>query len=492
MECELLVAVFSPIVAAVALPLLPTRVTKALAILASGLSLGLVACLFYRMDSSQAGFQGISELTTFADLGLSLKLGFDGISLPLLGLASFVGFLTMLFAQPKTRVKEFYFYLLLTVGAAMGAFASLNLFYFFFFCELATLPKYMLVAIFGECHTSDPSRLREKRAALKLTLFIAGGALLVLIGLTVLFVDAGQQFDLLGMQIYLTEHPLSLMHQSCLFALLVLGFGIWTTMWPFHSWAPVAYEAAPPAANMMFAGVLKNLGAYGILRVAITLLPEGAAELAQPLAILATINIVYGALLAMRQTRWHDLVAYSSISHAGYVLLGLATLSTLGLTASVLFMVVHGLLMALMFALVGHLQIHSRSITKNTGLAAAMPFLGFFAVAGAMATSGMAGFGNFVSELMIFFAGFKQGSPVFAVATAVAVFGMLLTAVYMLRAVRTTFFGPRSAGEFVGPCASHRLVYTLLLLGLLATGFYPSMLTSPISQSVSKLSLPRN
>jgi len=141
---------------------------------------------------------------------------------------------------------------------------------------------------------------------------------------------------------------------------------------------------------------------------------------------------------------------------------------------------------------VGHLQVHSRSIAKNTGLAAAMPFLGFFAIAGAMATSGMAGFGNFVSELMIFFAGFKQGSPLFALATAVAVFGMVLTAVYMLRAVRTTFFGPRTPGEFTSPSASHRMVYIFLLLGLLATGFYPSLLTSPISQSVSKLSLPRN
>ncbi len=241
---------------------------------------------------------------------------------------------------------------------------------------------------------------------------------------------------------------------------------------------------------MLFAGVLKNLGAYGLIRIGLTLLPEGAAAWAEWLAVLATANILYAGWVALRQQDWDRLVAYSTISHAGYLLLGVATLNLVGVSGAVLFMFAHGLLMGLTFALLGAFCGQSRRMGDFSGLARQAPFLGVCMGMAAMAGSGMAGFANFVSEVMVFIGSWQAQSPALRLGTIAAVWGIVLTATYMLRALRISFFGAPAGISLKDPGLTSRSVFAILLAVMLIFGFFPRLLTDPIQRSVAPVVQP--
>lgn len=489
MENLLNIAVLLPLAAAFLAFLFPAdkpKAIRALAILATGVSLLLTLTLFANFDRAQSGYQFVWGVEWVPSLGINLKFGVDGISMTLLLLVGFVSFAgTLISHEIHDRQKEYYIlFLTLTTGIS-GTFASMDLFFFYFFYELAVIPMYLLIGVWGSLPPGKHGRTKEY-ATMKLTLYLTAGAVLALIGLLTMYYAGGRTFDMVELQQNLRLSPAT---QKWVFALLLFGFGFLASLWPFHTWSPLGYAAAPTAASMMHAGVLKKLGAYGIIRLALPLLPEGARHWADLLALLCIFNILYAGLSALTQKDWKFVIGYSSVSHMGYVLLGIATLNVIGVSGAVLLMFAHGLMAALTFALIGwfYHQTHNRFVPDLSGLVKQVPFIGTCMVMAVMASSGLPGFANFVSEVMVFIGAWQQGSTLFRVATVCAVWGIVVTATYLLWAVRTSFFGPFDQKWSMLKDATttwRRLPYALLIAVLLAVGFWPRLLTDIIRKSV--------
>jgi NADH-quinone oxidoreductase subunit M len=493
MEIILTIAVLLPLVAAFgmfAVPASRPQWIRGLAIGATGASLLLTLCVFSQFDRAHGGYQFVSAIRWIPQLGVALKLGVDGISMTLLLLAGLVAFAgTLVSHEIHHRQKEYYILFLALATGIMGTFAALDLFFFYFFYELAVIPMYLLIGIYGSLPAGKHGRTKEY-ATMKLTLYLTAGAVLALIGLLAMYFAAGRTFDLAAIHEHFRHNPLPAETQRWIFPLLLFGFGFLASLWPFHTWSPLGYAAAPTAASMMHAGVLKKLGAYGIIRIALPLLPEGAKAWAELLAVLAIMNILYAGLAALLQRDWKFVIGYSSVSHMGYVLLGIATLNVIGVSGAVLLMFAHGVMAALTFALIGwfYHQTHNRFVPELGGLIKQIPFIGVCMVMAAMASSGLPGFANFASELMVFIGAWQQGSTLFRVATICAVWGIVVTATYLLWAVRASFFGPldakwsalRDAVSF-----KHRLPFALLIAALLVVGFWPRLLSDVIRNSVA-------
>jgi len=353
MNNVLTIAVLLPLAAAFLAFLFPASKPKAirwLAIMATGTSLALYLVLFAHFDRALTEYQFVSKIDWIPQLGVSFHLGADGISMTLLLLVGFIAFAgTLVSSEIHDRQKEYYIlFLALTTGIS-GTFASVDLFFFYFFYELAVIPMYLLIGMWGSLPPGKHGRTKEY-ATTKLTLYLTAGAVLALIGLlTMYYAAGGRTFDMVEIQQQFRAHPLSATSQFWIFPTLLFGFGFLASLWPFHTWSPLGYAAAPTAASMMHAGVLKKLGAYGIIRIALPLLPEGARDWANLLAILACFNILYAGWSAMVQRDWKFVIGYSSVSHMGYVLLGIATLNIVGVSGAVLLMFAHGLMAALTF-----------------------------------------------------------------------------------------------------------------------------------------------
>ncbi|MCS7049136.1 MAG: NADH-quinone oxidoreductase subunit M [Verrucomicrobiae bacterium] len=459
---------------------------RALALAATGVSLALTLVLFWQFDRQEAGYQFVFDLPWVPALNLSLKFGVDGISMTLLLLVSIVSFCGVLISHEiHERQKEYYIlFLALTTGIS-GTFCTMDLFFFYFFYELAVIPMYLLIGVWGSLPPGRHGRTREY-ATMKLTLYLTAGAVLALVGLLTLYYAGGRTFDMVELMANLR---LSEDRQWWVFACLLFGFGFLASLFPFHTWSPLGYAAAPTAASMMHAGVLKKLGAYGIIRLALPLMPEGARAWMDLLAVLCIFNILYAGWAALTQRDWKFVIGYSSVSHMGYVLLGIATLNVIGVSGAVLLMFAHGVMAALTFSLIGwfYHQAHTRDVFELRGLARQMPFIGTCMVMAAMASSGLPGFANFASELMVFLGAWQQGSTVFRIATVCAVWGIVVTATYLLWAVRSSFFGPldeRWKALSDARLAGHRLPYVLLIVVLLVVGFWPRTLTDIIQPTV--------
>jgi len=490
----LTIAVLLPLAAAFLAFLFPADKPKAirwLAIAATGISLALYLTLFANFDRTQAGYQFVSKIDWIPQLGVSFHLGMDGISMTLLLLLGFIAFTgTLVSSEIHERQKEYYIlFLALTTGIS-GTFASVDLFFFYFFYELAVIPMYLLIGMWGSLPPGKHGRTKEY-ATTKLTLYLTAGAVLALFGLLAMYYAAGgRTFDMVEIQRQFKANPLSATSQRWIFPTLLFGFGFLASLWPFHSWSPLGYAAAPTAASMMHAGVLKKLGAYGIIRIALPLLPEGAQYWANLLAILACFNILYAGWSAMVQRDWKFVIGYSSVSHMGYVLLGIATLNIVGVSGAVLLMFAHGLMAALTFSLIGFFyhQTHNRYVPELSGLARKIPFIGTCMVMAVMASSGLPGFANFPSEVMVFIGAWHRGTMVFQIATICAVWGIVVTATYLLRAVRASFFGPFDEKWSMLKDATtllRKFPYALLLAALLVVGFYPRILTDIIQKRVA-------
>jgi NADH-quinone oxidoreductase subunit M len=445
----------------------------------------IIAAVTY--NTAAGGIQHELLVPWIRSLGIGLHLGVDGISAVLVLLHALCAFTGVLISYAiKERVKEYYIFYLLLITGVFGVFLSLDLFFFYFFYEMAVIPMYPLIGIWGS-DVTEAGRVRftKEYAAMKLTVYLTLGAVVALIGLLWLYASAGiSSFDIPALQRHFDASPLEPSLQRWIFPLLAIGFGVIAPLWPLHSWSPIGHAAAPSAVSMLHAGVLMKLGSYAIIRIAIGLLPEGAMTWLPWIAAICVMNIIYGGFVAMAQKDLKLIIGYSSSSHMGYVLLGIACLTPLALDGAVLLMFAHGLMTALAFALVGHVydHTHTRYLPDLGGLAHQLPFIATCGVIAAMASSGLPGFANFVAELLVFIGGWDR----YPIPVICGVFGAVITAVYMLRFVRGAFFGASQPAFAHVPDAATpfaRLPYAVLIAGLLIVGCWPKPMLGLIDVS---------
>src|SRR4026208_1733057 len=360
---------------------------------------------------------------------MNYHLAADGISLTLVLVTSITAVSSVLFSWDVThRPNEFFFWLLLVVGGSYGVFLSADLFLLFVFYELVIVPKYFLIAIFGSTN--------KEYGAMKLTLYSFFGGMFVFVGILVAYVSGGS-LDLNQ----LSQFEFSPQLQSWAFPVLFLGFAVLAGIWPLHTWAPTGHAAAPTVGSMLPAGIVVKLGAYGGLRVAMNLFPQGFQMWRNWIAILAVIGIVYAAAVALRQRDLKFVIGYSSVSHMGFVLLGLATANVLGVSGAVLQMFSHGVIGALLFAVAGRMiyrRTHTRDLNELSlmDLNRVLPFAAFVFVIASAASMGIPGFSGFAAEITILIGVWKT----FPVAVWITGAGMVLVPAFTLCALKKSFF----------------------------------------------------
>jgi NADH-quinone oxidoreductase subunit M len=394
-------------------------------------------------------FKIVAAFPWIPQLGISYLLAVDGINLPLVLLTGIVAVTGILFSwNIEMRTKEFFAFFLILIGGVYGVFMAMDLFLLFVFYELAIIPKYFIIAIWGST--------RKEYGAMKLVLYSFVGSAFVFAAMIAMFYAGGAgTFNILAMQ---ERAVFARDFQFWCFPVTFVGFAILAGMWPFHTWAPTGHVAAPTAASMLLAGVVMKLGAYGCLRVAMMLMPEGTQAWIVPMAVIAVINIVYGAGVALVQKDFKFIIGYSSVSHMGFVLLGLITLNSLGMSGAVLQMFSHGVVASLLFAVVGRMvydRTHTRQLDELGGLAKVMPFAFFAFVVAGLTSMGMPGFSGFVAEMQVLggaldvrwesvtsdwpsWMRYVASGPVLAVLGAV---GVVITVAYIWNAVNKVFLG---------------------------------------------------
>ena len=415
-------------------------------------------------------------------LGVEYYLASDGISLTLLLLTGIVAISGVLFSwNIEYRANEFFAFYLALIGGVYGVFLSFDLLLLFIFYEIAIIPKYFLIAIWGST--------RREYAAMKLALYSFVGSAMVLIGLIAAYVVAGAKtMDLTQ----LAQFPFPVHFQMWAFPLVFIGFGILAGLWPFHTWAPTGHVAAPTAASMLLAGVVMKLGAYGCLRVAMMLFPRGLdswgfhvlgfGSWRDVFALLALIGIVYGAMVALVQKDFKFVIGYSSVSHMGFVLLGLMTLQQIGLDGAVLQMFSHGILAGLLFAVVGRMvydRTHTRDLSEleRMHLSKVIPFAAVTIVIGGMASIGIPGFSGFVAELQVLIGAWRS----FPLSAIFAGLGIVIGIAYTWRAMQKAFFGASDYSTHTNPSlpaisVPERIGATILIGASVIIGLYPQLL----------------
>jgi NADH-quinone oxidoreductase subunit M len=423
-----------------------------------------------------------------------LTLGFaaDGMSAILVLLTVIVTFCAVRISpqQPgKGSGRLYYVSLMLISAGALGAFCATDLFFLYAFHELALIPTFLMIGIYGHG--------REKVAtAWKITIYLGVGSLILLGGLIALYVqlspEGGLTFDISKLSPGSGEHPLSAETQKWIFLPLLIGFGILVSLFPFHSWAAPAYACAPAPVAMLHAGVLKKFGLYGILRVAMPLLPEGFDAWKELLLILLLGNIIYVGFVTISQRYLDRMLGHSSVMHMGYIFLGIACCNSIGWGGAVLMMFAHGISIALLFSLCGSLRarLDTLEFTRLGGLGANMPFLAVTFGFATFASIGLPGFANFASEITIFFAAFRGAGELgsLQVVTIVALWGVVISAVYMLRAYRRIFQG-ESMGDLGAADLERdaRLPVILMIVILLITGLFPNIILKLVPDLVGTL-----
>ncbi len=420
----------------------------------------------------------IVKVPWIPSLGASYYLAADGISLVLVVLTGLAAIAGILFSwNVEKRAKEFFAFYLALIGGVYGVFLSFDVLLLFVFYELTIIPKYFLIARWGST--------RKEYGAMKLALFSFVGSHLVLIGLIATWVVARAQtghasLDL--MELSKISFPLGFQHW--VFPLVFVGFGILAGLWPFHTWAPTGHVAAPTAGSMLLAGVVMKLGAYGCLREAMVLFPDGVRMWQNEIAMLAVIGIVYGAGVALVQKDFKFVIGYSSVSHMGFVLLGLATLNTIGLSGAVLQMFSHGIIAGLLFAVVGRMvydRTHTRDFNdlQTMQLGKLLPFAGVTFVLAGVASMGLPGFSGFVAELQVLIGSWS----VFPRMTILAGAGIVVGVAYILRAWQKAFYSDTRVPDQSGPAhplepisVPERIGAAMLLAASLVIGLFPSLL----------------
>jgi len=461
-----------------AIPEKQVYLTKITAVCCTVISLIAAIYAFVNYDQARGGLQFLEDIPWIQKFGITYSLGVDGISLPLVLLTAIVIF-TGVFASwgLEKRVKEFFIFLLILVTGVFGVFCSRDLFFFYLFFEIAVIPMYILIGVWGST--------RKEYAALKLTLYLLVGSAFALIGIIAVYLYTGLgTFDIQALTAFRNYDP---SFQKFAFFLMMVGFGFLVPMWPLHTWSPDGHVAAPTAVSMLHAGVLMKLGGYGLVRAGIFLFPQGAVFWSPVIATLCIVNVVYGSLVAMHQKDLKFVVGYSSVSHMGYVLLGIAAMNTISINGAVTQMFAHGIMTALFFALVGVIydKAHIRTIADFGGLAYQMPRVATGFVIAGLASLGLPGLNNFVAEFLIFVGAFK----VYKLAAILAISGIVITAIYVLRVVQKVFFGPSNPRwEELTDVKGPQFLPVVILCGvLLLFGFFPSLLVELINNGVEPL-----
>jgi NADH-quinone oxidoreductase subunit M len=467
---------------AIVLPLLPRVFARWIALVTAIAGFAISLTTFFCDDVDLAHFTTIVRVPWFPALGMNYHLALDGISLTLILVTAIAAISAVLFSWDVTdRANEFFFWLLLVVGGSYGVFLSADLFLLFLFYELVIVPKYFLIAIFGSTN--------KEYGAMKLTLYSFFGGALVFLGIIAAYVSGGS-LDLNQ----LARIQFAPQLQSWAFPVLFLGFAVLAGIWPLHTWAPTGHVAAPTAGSMLLAGIVMKLGAYGALRVAMNLFPQGFQMWRTWIAVLAVVGIVYAAAVALRQRDLKFVIGYSSVSHMGFVLLGLATANVLGVSGAVLQMFSHGVIGALLFAVAGRMiyrRTHTRELDAlaEMNLSRALPFAAFTFVIAAAASMGIPGFSGFAAEITILIGAWKS----YPFAVWITGVGMVLVAAFTLRALKRAFFDvdPASAGapppEMEPITIPEKLGAGLLMFATLAVGIYPRLLLDRIQPAVEAM-----
>jgi NADH-quinone oxidoreductase subunit M len=489
--------VYISFLGALAARLAPSKqIARVLALLTAvaGFALSLIALVHWQPGE----FLTVANVRWVPQLGLSYHLAADGISLTLLLLTGIAATAGILFSwNIEHRVQEFFAFYLVLIGGVYGVFLSFDLFLLFVFYEIAIIPKYFLIAIWGSVpRDASPENRGSSReyAAMKLALYSFAGSALVLAGMVAAWVVSGGHS--LSFEV-LAAYPFPAHFQMWAFPLVFAGFAVLAGMWPFHTWAPTGHAAAPTAASMLLAGVVMKLGAYGCLRVAMMLFPRGLdpwgfhvlgfGSWRDVFALLALIGIVYGASVALVQRDFKFVIGYSSVSHMGFVLLGLMTLTQIGLDGAVFQMFSHGVIAGLLFAVVGRMvydRTHTRDLNELSPmrLAHVIPFAAVTFVLAAMASIGLPGFSGFIAEFQVLL-GTWRALPWM---TAAAGIGILIGIAFTWRALTKAFFGEPSPGVPAPHCdcppisLPEKCGAVLLLATTLAVGLYPRVLTDLI------------
>src|SRR6202140_2308676 len=476
--------VFCPIVAAILIMAgAPARKT---ALLASGSTFVMTLLVFALFERWQGGFQHVSFFTISTDWRLNFTTGLDGLSAILVLLASIVTVAAVWFAGKIDKHENaFYACLLFISGGAIGAFASLDLFFFYAFHELALIPTFLLIGIWGSGNRSA--------AAWKITIYLALGSFVLLIGLILLYQSvpvASRSFDIRALQAAAAAGQIAPEAQRNIYLLLLIGFGILISLFPFHTWAPEAYASPRAPGGMLHAGVLKKFGLYGLLRVAIPLLPQGAHYWMYLLVILLLGNIIYIGLVTIAQKQLDWMLGYSSVMHMGYIFLGIASGTLLGTNGAALLIFAHGISIALLFGLAGEIRQRTGTLLLSDlgGLGKIMPRAGLAFGLAAFASIGLPGFANFAGEVMVLFGAFRNGAEpyrfhIFQITTVLALWGVVISAVYMLRAYRKVFMGimPESWSGLTDLRRSLHVPIGLLIAVTLWFGFFPQSFVRIVS-----------
>ena len=478
MNLTLLILV--PLLTAIALLLVPNRQVKWLALAGASvqLILALALLVIYRNEVAAGNTAPVffqQQYNWFPSWNISFHIGVDGISIAMILLTAFVVIAGVLVSwNVEKMTKEFYFLLLLLSFGAYGFFISLDLFVLFFFLEIAVIPKYLLIGIWGSG--------KKEYSANKLALMLMGGSALVLVGLLGVYFGSGQHtFDLL----LLSKISIPVKVQMICFPLLFVGFGVFTALFPFHTWVPDGHSSAPTAGSMFLAGISMKLGGYGCLRVATYMMPEGAKEYANIIIILSTIAILYGAFATMMQKDLKYINAYSSVSHCGFILLGIGMLTKTAITGAVMQMVSHGLMTALFFAVIGMIyeRTHTRQVDEMGGLLKKLPFITTVLFIVGFCSLGLPGLSGFVAEMTIFMGSWEHNDSFHRVATIAACMSIVVTAVYILRAISKTAMGPikESYQHLTDATWNEKTAAIILLGGIIAMGVAPFWLQDLIS-----------
>lgn len=476
---------------AIAALLLPRSFSRWIAFITTAADLVISISTVFCRNLDAAHFTTIVQVPWVPVLGINYHLAVDGISLTLVLVTSITAVSSVLFSWDVTeRSNEFFFWLLLVVGGSCGVFLSADLFLLFVFYELVIVPKYFLIAIWGSTN--------KEYGAMKLTLYSFFGGTLVFIGIIAAYVTGGS-LDLNQLAQFQFNQQL----QQWAFPVLFLGFAVLAGIWPLHTWAPTGHVAAPTAGSMLLAGIVMKLGAYGSLRVAMNVFPQGFQAWSKWIAVLAVIGIVYAAAVALRQRDLKFVIGYSSVSHMGFVLLGLATANVLGVSGAVLQMFSHGVIGALLFGVAGRMiyrRTHTRDLDELSlmQLSRALPFAAVVFVIASAASMGIPGFSGFAAEITILIGVWKT----YPLAVWIVGAGMVLVAAFTLRALKKSFFGDGAANirlqqsrvpleadsnEQERITLAEKLGAGLLIFTTIAVGIYPKLLLDRIQPAVEAM-----
>lgn len=425
--------------------------------------------------------------TWFAPLNINLALGVDGISVVMIVLSAFIVFAGVFASwNLKPLTKEYFMWFCLLSTGVFGFFISIDMFTMFMFYEVALIPMYLLIGVWGSGN--------KNYSAMKLTLMLMGGSAFLMLGLIGIYFHSAPEGGQLTMNILEIAENNAIPHewQYYLFPMTFVGFGVLGAMFPFHTWSPDGHASAPTAVSMLHAGVLMKLGGYGCFRIAIYLMPWAASELAWIFLLLTGISVVYGAFSACVQTDLKYINAYSSVSHCGMVLFAILMLNTTAMTGAVLQMLSHGLMTALFFALIGMIygRTHTRDIRKMGGLMTIMPFLGVGYVIAGLASLGLPGLSGFVAEMSIFVGSFQHADMFHRVLTVMACCSIVITAVYILRVVGKLLFGAvqDEHHKTLTDAEWHeRLAAVTLILAVAAIGCFPNFFSNIITEAADPI-----